>query len=363
MMCLFVAHQANATPGVPSKRSRLRHHPLSHQCMLRPWFRSNRAIPLTALETANAVSADYDKVAAVFEDIKSYLHRLKVLEHQVPAVPELELVITEVLTSIMVLCGISTKYIRTKRLGKPYRRLRGYQPAYSLFLTVKALRSLVSGEDADLKAAYDRFHKMVEREEGVVRNTTLVGVTDVKSGMHSAQEDLKAVLAQGQHTHAYLASKHVNNSLTHKDDAVRLIFCFWQIKRRNKNETTFWRGCRSLSSSTGNTPFSTNITKAPGSGYWILTHSRHGSVARRTRPSGVLEMVWILFCFVLELFTLCAYANDVTQPGLGKPSWCKYFMCKTFPPARHRFPVECPFCLCLRFLKQLDRRQLHRRED
>jgi hypothetical protein len=69
------------------------------------------------------VSADYDKVAALFEDIKSYLQRLKVLEHRVPAVPELELVITEVLTSIMVLCGISTKYIRTKRVGKLHRRL------------------------------------------------------------------------------------------------------------------------------------------------------------------------------------------------------------------------------------------------
>lgn len=81
-------------------------------------------MPLTALKTANAVSADYDRVAAVFEDIKSYLHRLKALEHRVPAVPELELVITEVLTSIMVLCGISTKYIRTKRVGKPRRRLQ-----------------------------------------------------------------------------------------------------------------------------------------------------------------------------------------------------------------------------------------------
>lgn len=69
-------------------------------------------------QTANAVSADYDKASGFFEELRSYLHRLKVLEHQVPPIPELHVVIIEVLTSVLVLCGICTKYIQTKRIGK-----------------------------------------------------------------------------------------------------------------------------------------------------------------------------------------------------------------------------------------------------
>ncbi|KAK3994869.1 ankyrin repeat-containing domain protein [Cladorrhinum sp. PSN332] len=123
------------------------------------------------ISTANAVSADYDRVAGFFEDLKSYLHRLKVLEHKVAPFPALIVVITEVLTSILVLCGICTQYIQMKRI-------------------VKAFRSLVSGEDAVLKSAYDRFHKMVEREEGVVRNAILVGITELKSDIRIAQNGI-----------------------------------------------------------------------------------------------------------------------------------------------------------------------------
>jgi len=54
---------------------------------------------------------------------------------------------------------------------------------------VKTLRSLVSGEDVDLRAARDRFRKLVEREEGVVRNAILVSVTVVKSNVQSAHAD------------------------------------------------------------------------------------------------------------------------------------------------------------------------------
>jgi uncharacterized membrane protein YphA (DoxX/SURF4 family) len=71
------------------------------------------------------MSADYDRVAEVFEDMGTYLHRLKVFEHRVPPVQEVKVVITEVLATILVLCGICTKYIQTKRMG-----MRSY---YQLF--------------------------------------------------------------------------------------------------------------------------------------------------------------------------------------------------------------------------------------
>lgn len=68
-----------------------------------------------------SVSADYDKIIEFFEDLDSYLSRLKVLEvdaMDMPTIPELKSVLIEVLISVLDLCGISAKYIKMKRIGK-----------------------------------------------------------------------------------------------------------------------------------------------------------------------------------------------------------------------------------------------------
>lgn len=63
------------------------------------------------------MSADYDKIAGFFEDLDLYLNRLKILEKWVPPVPELEVALVKVLTSVLVLCGICAKYVMMKRIG------------------------------------------------------------------------------------------------------------------------------------------------------------------------------------------------------------------------------------------------------
>ena len=63
------------------------------------------------------MSADYDKVEGFFQDMRSYLCRLKILENPGIVVPELKLAMTEVFTSILSLCAICTKYIKAKRAG------------------------------------------------------------------------------------------------------------------------------------------------------------------------------------------------------------------------------------------------------
>ncbi|EPE36656.1 Ankyrin repeat-containing protein [Glarea lozoyensis ATCC 20868] len=115
--------------------------------------------PSTAIFTAAAgsVSADYDKITGLFEDLDLYLSRLKILETWVPSVPELEVALAEVLASVLCLCAISAKYIKVKRI-------------------VKAFRNLTSGEDDELATAYAHFHKMVQHEHGAIRNVTLAGV-------------------------------------------------------------------------------------------------------------------------------------------------------------------------------------------
>ncbi|KAF9768691.1 hypothetical protein IL306_013959 [Fusarium sp. DS 682] len=128
------------------------------------------------ISVSKSVSADYDKLENFFEDLRSYLTRLSVLEHNIPAIPELKAVLTEVLTSILVLCAICTKYLKTKRV-------------------VKAFRALLSGEDSELKEAYENLRKAVEREKGVVRNCILLGVEQTK-------------------THAQAAITRINENLT-----------------------------------------------------------------------------------------------------------------------------------------------------
>lgn len=59
-------------------------------------------------------------------------------------------------------------------------------------------RSLVSVEDNELKAAYDQFHTMVLREQGIVRNAILVRVEQVNVNTSAMHADVKEDLAVGR---------------------------------------------------------------------------------------------------------------------------------------------------------------------
>lgn len=100
---------------LPSQHCHLHSCPLSSQCK-----EPVRACGpnLNETQSANVVSADYDKVVAFFEDLNLYLNRLKILEGEIPPVAELRLAVAQVLTSVLILCGICAKYVKTRRLGK-----------------------------------------------------------------------------------------------------------------------------------------------------------------------------------------------------------------------------------------------------
>lgn len=80
---------------------------------------------------------------------------------------------------------------------------------------MKAFRSLVSGEDAELKSAYERFHKMVEREQGIVRNAILAGVEQLKLDSSSIHTDVKGAVVG-------VEELKLEVSETHKDVAESL---------------------------------------------------------------------------------------------------------------------------------------------
>ncbi len=83
----------------------------------------------------------------------------------------------------------------------------------------KAFRDL-SGEDDELSTAYAQFHKMVEQEQGAVRNATLAAVGQLQkesTAIHAVvreglaitgRTDLntKALMTSTEHLHRYLES-------------------------------------------------------------------------------------------------------------------------------------------------------------
>lgn len=96
----------------------------------------------------------------------------------------------EVLTSVLVLCGICAKYTKKKRFGKNIIRLRLPEPQFELTqsVLVKALRNLVSGEDAELASAYNDFHKMVEREQSLIGILTLAEGVEANRSLKQSEQ-------------------------------------------------------------------------------------------------------------------------------------------------------------------------------
>ena len=90
---------------------------------------------------------------------------------------------------------------------------------------MKAFRNLVSGEDDELTTAYSHFHKMVEQEQGAIRNATLAAVeqlktktsamhTDVRIGLATTKRtdgNTKTLMASTGRIHGYLESKTVSD--------------------------------------------------------------------------------------------------------------------------------------------------------
>jgi hypothetical protein len=63
------------------------------------------------------MSGDYDKIESFFDTLQMELKSMEILEYQLGTIPELEVALTEVFSSVLGLCGICVEYIRKKRIG------------------------------------------------------------------------------------------------------------------------------------------------------------------------------------------------------------------------------------------------------
>lgn len=73
---------------------------------------------------------------------------------------------------------------------------------------MKTLQNLVSGEDDELRSAYENFHKMVEEEQRIVGVATLVEIGEVRR----------------EHKHSMKKSELVHAQLESMDSSCTMIF-------------------------------------------------------------------------------------------------------------------------------------------
>lgn len=82
--------------------------------------------------------------------------------------------------------------------------------------TVKTLRTLFSGEDSELSAAYAHFRKMVDQEQGVVRNATMVAVGQIQKDSSSIGTVVQENLALAGRTDLNVQSIMITTDRVHK---------------------------------------------------------------------------------------------------------------------------------------------------
>ncbi|KAH0522614.1 hypothetical protein TsFJ059_006437 [Trichoderma semiorbis] len=123
------------------------------------------------IKTANTVSADYDKISGFFEDLKYYLQQLQVIDATVQLIPQLKVALTEVFESVLILCGICTKYSKTKRI-------------------IKSFKTLVSSQDSELKTANENFRKSIQQARDIVSHATYAGVEQLMSRSYEMERGL-----------------------------------------------------------------------------------------------------------------------------------------------------------------------------
>ncbi|KAL9093012.1 MAG: hypothetical protein Q9165_004150 [Trypethelium subeluteriae] len=129
-----------------------------------------------AIQASQRMSADYDKLEALFEETGGFLKTLKILEDRVPDNQDYTNQVTDIIESIIVVFAIHTKYMNMHR-------------------PMKFLKSL-SGEDGELADAYTNVTKALEKLSACSTQMTLRNTEDIKLFLTENQESVNAIQQQ-----------------------------------------------------------------------------------------------------------------------------------------------------------------------
>ncbi|KAI9684627.1 MAG: hypothetical protein M1820_010873 [Bogoriella megaspora] len=147
-----------------------------------------------AIQTAQKMSADYDKVEQLFVEAGEFLKTLKILEGRVPDNTNYVQRVTDIIESIMVVFAVHTKYMHEHR-------------------AVKFLKSL-SGQDDELAGAYSNVTRALEKLSQSSTAMALRNTEDIKLFLTSEQEQV-ASLEQQVNDHFDVLNEKSDTILAH----------------------------------------------------------------------------------------------------------------------------------------------------
>ncbi|KAF5602224.1 hypothetical protein FPCIR_2009 [Fusarium pseudocircinatum] len=112
-------------------------------------------VALTYFMTAcRQVSADYDTVTVFFEDMKSFLQRITILEARLPKSKHYRVCLLDVFASFLVMCGFAQKFVELGRFKK-------------------WISNLLCGEDSELADARKDMDLKISRLQNATENAIL----------------------------------------------------------------------------------------------------------------------------------------------------------------------------------------------
>nr|CEG05133.1 unnamed protein product [Fusarium clavum] len=100
------------------------------------------------------VSADYDTVTVFFEDMKSFLQRILILENRLPKSRHYQVCVLEVFASFLIMCGLAQKFVELGRFRK-------------------WIANLLNGEDSELATARKDMDVKLSRLQNATENAIL----------------------------------------------------------------------------------------------------------------------------------------------------------------------------------------------
>jgi hypothetical protein len=126
------------------------------------------------IDACNGVSANYDSIRDLFEEVKDFTSRLTV--HTRQNVPdELREIVTEILVCLLNVCAQSVKLIGHGRVGQLFKRV---------FL----------GKDEQISAELNKLRNLTQKEQRMVATLTLLVTTNTAAQKETLQQFRTEVL-------------------------------------------------------------------------------------------------------------------------------------------------------------------------
>ncbi|KAF2397384.1 hypothetical protein EJ06DRAFT_550928 [Trichodelitschia bisporula] len=113
------------------------------------------------VDAANNVSADYDKLLVIFDELNAFLGGLNVLKGHIPHTPEIRRCITDIFTTIITIIGLSMKAMKRGRIGGFARNIAGENK--ELTAAYKHLQLALSQEDRLSVTDYEEVRRKLLR--------------------------------------------------------------------------------------------------------------------------------------------------------------------------------------------------------